>query len=148
MPEARITKRYVVINFQKEGIHCYPQAGVDPALADVSFLANPHRHMFHFNVKIEVFHNDRDLEFIQVKRWLESLYAEKILQLDYFSCEMMADQLIQQIWDKYCVSAARDIFITVSEDGENGALIVDYPAQPRNDVRHRLRPGEEDSLNG
>jgi len=36
-------------------------------------------------------HNDRDIEFIQFKRWLERLYADGVLRLDHKSCEMMAD---------------------------------------------------------
>jgi hypothetical protein len=72
-------KRQIWVTFEKEGIHCYPAAGTDPTLCtageyDVSFLANPHRHMFHFRVSIDVFHNDRDIEFIQFKRWLIALY--------------------------------------------------------------------------
>ena len=67
--------RTIFVRFQKEGIHKYPAAATDPNLAtgdeyDVSFLATPHRHIFHFEVTIEVFHNDRDIEFIQFKRWL------------------------------------------------------------------------------
>ena len=42
-----------------------------------------HRHIFHFKVWIEVFHDDRDIEFIQFKRWLENLYKEDVVQLDY-----------------------------------------------------------------
>ena len=41
---------------------------------DVSFLGYPHRHIFHFKVMIEVYHDDRDIEFIQFKRWMEGLY--------------------------------------------------------------------------
>jgi hypothetical protein len=67
-----------------------------------------------------VTHNDRDIEFIQFKRWLEKLYAEKTLELDYKSCEMMSDDLFDKISDKY---PGRDVKIEVSEDGENGALI-------------------------
>ena len=89
---------------------------------DVSFLAHPHRHIFHFRVAIEVLHNDRDIEFIQFKRWLESLYNQSILELDYKSCEMIADDLYDQIAVRY---PARKITIDVSEDGENGCLI-DY----------------------
>lgn len=86
--------RQIWITFRKEGIHCYPAAATDPQLAtgdeyDVSFLASPHRHIFHFRVWIDVFHNDRDIEFIQFKRWLENLYKDGVLQLDYKSCEMM-----------------------------------------------------------
>ena len=70
------------VTFKKEGIHKYPAALEDPNLAtgdeyDVSFLGYPHRHIFHFKVEIEVFHDDRDIEFIQFKRWLEKLYSEK-----------------------------------------------------------------------
>jgi hypothetical protein len=112
------------VTFRKEGIHRYPAAGHDPKLAsgdeyDVSFLQYPHRHMFHFKVYLEVFHDDRDVEFIQFKRWLENLYNKGTLELDYKSCEMMADDLHGQISSKY---TDRKIWIEVSEDGENGCI--------------------------
>ena len=119
--------RKIWITFQKEGIHKYPAALTDPALAtgdeyDVSFLGYPHRHIFHFRVWIDVFHNDRYVEFIQFKRWLENLYSSNqgVLSLDYKSCEMIADDLYVQIADRY---PERSVWIEVSEDGENGALI-------------------------
>jgi hypothetical protein len=113
------------VTFRKEGIHKYPAAATDPTLAtgdeyDVSFLANEHRHIFHFRVWIGVTHNDRDIEFIQFKRWLEKLYSDAILQLDYKSCEMMSDDLYDVISKKY---PNREIWIEVSEDGENGSFI-------------------------
>ena len=113
------------VTFRKEGLHKYPAALEDPNLAtggtdDVSFLGYIHRHIFHFNASIEVFHDDRDIEFIQFKRWLESLYADGTLQLDYKSCEMICDDLAQQISNKY---PGRKLTLTVSEDGENGATI-------------------------
>lgn len=122
-------KRWIWVTFQKEGIHKYPAALTDPALAtgdeyDVSFLGYPHRHMFHFRVAIKVTHNDRDIEFIQFKRWLENLYKDNVIELDYKSCEMMSDDLFDQIVAKY---PGRDIKIEISEDGENGAL-VEYEA--------------------
>lgn len=116
---------YIWVKFRKEGIHKYPAALTDPKLADVSFLGYPHRHMFHFKVMIEVFHNDRDLEFIQEKRFMESLYGENsILQLDYKSCEMIADDLHVQLSKRYFTPGkpGRNIAIEVSEDGENGCL--------------------------
>jgi hypothetical protein len=111
------------VTFTKEGIHKYPAALTDPKLAtgdeyDVSFLGYPHRHIFHFKVEIQVFHDDRDIEFIQFKRWLENLYATGTLQLDYKSCEMICDDLAEQINNKY---PNRKLNITVSEDNENGA---------------------------
>ena len=118
-------KRMIYVTFKKEGIHKYPAALEDPNLAscdeyDVSFLGYPHRHIFHFKVWIEVFHQDRDLEFIRFKRWLEKLYAESTLQLDYKSCEMIADELYNAINETY---PGRAVWIDVAEDGENGAFM-------------------------
>lgn len=118
-------RRWIEVTFQKEGIHKYPAALTDPALAtgdeyDVSFLGYPHRHMFHFRVRISVSHNDRDIEFIQFKRWLESLYADKTLELNFRSCEMIAEDLINTISARY---PNRAMVIQVFEDGENGAIL-------------------------
>jgi len=124
-------QRQIWVTFRKEGIHCYPAAATDPKLNtageyDVSFLASPHRHIFHFRVSIDVFHNDRDIEFIQFKRWLENLYSNNgivsnpVLELDWKSCEMIADDLYIQIADRY---PGRAVVIEVSEDGENGCSI-------------------------
>ena len=130
--------RSIWVTFAKEGIHRYPGADSDPKLAtgdwdDVSFLAVPHRHIFHFRVRIEVYHNDRDIEFIQFKRWLERLYSQAstgggtsdsgVLVLDYKSCEMIADDLYKEISNKY---PGRFVEISVAEDNENGCSIF-YP---------------------
>jgi hypothetical protein len=123
-------KRFIWVTFQREGIHCYPAAATDSNLADVSFLANEHRHIFHFHVKIEVFHNDRDIEFIQFKRWLESLY-QGTLELNFKSCEMISDDLYEVIASRY---PGRDIVITISEDGENGATIRYNTTKPNLNV--------------
>jgi hypothetical protein len=123
-----LAQRKIWVTFSKEGIHKYPAALTDPQLAtgdeyDVSFLGYPHRHTFHFRVWIDVFHTDRDIEFIQFKRWLENLYSSTqgaILELDYKSCEMIADDLYVQIANRY---PGRSVWIEVAEDGENGCLI-------------------------
>ena len=128
--------RQIWVSFRKEGIHRYPAAGTDPNLCtageyDVSFLANAHRHIFHFRVAIDVFHNDRDIEFIQFKRWLESLYSKDILELDFKSCEMIADDLYDQIAARY---PNRAVVIDVSEDGENGCVISYNLTRPYNSI--------------
>lgn len=117
--------RMIWVTFSKEGMHKYPAALTDPALAtgdeyDVSFLGYPHRHIFYFKVWIGVAHDDRDIEFIQFKRWLLNLYKDSILELDYKSCEMMSADLYQQISQRY---PGREVWIEVSEDGENGSFI-------------------------
>lgn len=123
-----VVKKSIWVKFKKEGIHKYPAALDDPKLAtgdwdDVSFLGYPHRHIFHFRVSIEVFHDDRDIEFIQFKRWLERCYDTGVLVLDYKSCEMISDDLYEQVKAKY---PNRDVTIEVSEDDENGSVVF-YP---------------------
>jgi hypothetical protein len=125
-------QRQIWVTFRKEGIHRYPAAATDPQLAtgdeyDVSFLASPHRHIFHFRVSIDVFHNDRDIEFIQFKRWLENLYNTGTLKLDYKSCEMIADDIYIKIAERY---PNRNVMIEVSEDGENGCQIYYNLSRP------------------
>ena len=127
----KIARRMIWVTFQREGIHKYPGADTDPRLAtgewdDVSFLGVPHRHIFHFRIGIQVFHNDRDIEFIQLKRWLERLY-QGTLQLDYKSCEMIADDLYIHIADRY---PDRDVTISVAEDNENGCVIEYNTTRP------------------
>ena len=117
--------KMIWVTFRKEGIHCFPDALTNPQFAtgddyDVSFLGHPHRHIFHFKVWIAVEHNDRDIEFIQFKRWLENLYEDGTVQLDHKSCEMMSDELYVVISGKY---PGREVWIEVSEDGENGSFI-------------------------
>jgi len=131
-------KREIWVTFSKEGVHRYPGADTDPMLAtgdwdDVSFLGVPHRHIFHFRVSIQVFHNDRDIEFIQFKRWMERLYNEEgVLELDYKSCEMIADELYTKIADRY---PGRDVSISVAEDNENGCLIHYNTTRPYQSIK-------------
>jgi len=130
--------RQIWVTFRKEGVHCYPAAATDPKLNtndeyNVAFLASPHRHIFHFRVSIDVFHNDRDIEFIQFKRWCEALYngSGAVLSLDYKSCEMIADDLYVQIAARY---PSRCVIIEVSEDGENGCSITYNLTRPAQSI--------------
>lgn len=116
-----IIKKFIWVTFQKEGIHCYPEALVNKELEDVKFLGNPHRHIFHFTVKIQVEDSNREIEFIQLKRWLENLYSDDILELNNKSCEMIAQDVIDEVHAKY---KSNYIEVTVSEDKENGATII------------------------
>lgn len=129
--------RQIWVTFRKEGIHRYPAAATDPQLCtageyDVSFLASPHRHVFWFKVWIDVWHSNRDLEFIQFKRWLESLYSKDILQLDFKSVEMLADDLYVQIAERY---PERAVWIEISEDGENGCLVKYDLTRPAQNIK-------------
>lgn len=112
--------REIWVTFQVEGIHRYPAAAEDPKLADVAFLAHPHRHIFHFEVRVNVEHDDREIEFIQLKRYCQSLYSAGTLNAMNKSCEMLAGELIDNLNAKY---PNRNITVSVSEDDENGATI-------------------------
>ena len=54
------------------------------------------------------------------QRELERLYGNEELQLDHRSCEMIAEELINYIEDKYPNRAVR---VEVYEDDENGAIL-------------------------
>ena len=102
---------YIWVTTQFEGFHKYPNAP-----EEVSFLRNEHRHIFHVKVWIEVLHNDRDIEFILFKRFINSIITQN--QLDYKSCEMISDEIYNKIIEQY---PNRKIKIEISEDQENGS---------------------------
>jgi predicted RNase H-like HicB family nuclease len=109
------TKKWVWITFQKSGFHYYPSAD-----ESVGYLASKHRHLFKFKVQIEVFHNDRDVEFHGLLNFCEGLFEGKTLDIDFKSCEMLAQDLYDKLSERY---SNRDIVIDVSEDGECGCSI-------------------------
>ncbi len=130
--------RWVQCTFMKRGIHCYPEAATDPALAtgdkyDVSYLAHPHAHDFWFSVKVEVFENDREIEFIQLRLRLEDLYEQGVLNCGRKSCETMAEELIEQIIKMY-PDQDRRISVGVFEDSllANGGIVEHIPQLVRN----------------
>ena len=115
-------KQFVYCTLTKEGYHCYPGADTNSSTAtndrfDVSHLVNRHMHYFNFKVWVEVNHNDRDIEFIQLRRWIEDLYTG-ILEVDNNSCEMISDKLYEQLCQRYPKSEIR---IDISEEGINGS---------------------------
>jgi len=95
-------------------LHHYPDAP-----EKVSYLRNIHRHLFKFKVYIEVFSDDRDVEFIMFKEDIEKWLGYVEQKLICKSCEMMSDFLYAKIIKKY---KDRDVKIEVSEDGENGSF--------------------------
>jgi hypothetical protein len=122
-------KKFIYVQFQKEGYHCFPEAAVDPQFKtddeyDVSHLAHRHMHYFYVKVWLSVSHSNRQVEFIQFRRWLESLYATNALELNNKSCEMIAEDLYDVIATRY---PDREIRIDVSEDNINGAYLEFAP---------------------
>ena len=104
---------YIWVTAQKEMFHKYPAAP-----EGVEFLKDLHRHIFHFRIWIQVFGDDRDVEFILFKRFIENKIDKMNTNLECKSCEMICNYLHKEISEKY---PDRSIKIEVGEDGENGA---------------------------
>ena len=117
-------KAFVYTTFRLEGYHYYPGADKNTSTAtgdqyDVSHLALRHMHYFDFKVWVEVTHDNRDIEFIQLRRRIINEYNNS-LELDGKSCEMLADDLYTILTKWY---PNKDIRIDVSEEGINGAYV-------------------------
>lgn len=108
----------VFVKLEVEGLHCWPAAR--EMFQEVAYLSDPHRHIFHVECKKEVFHDDRDVEFImfkhEVKKYFGKYYKPELGMCDFGSksCEMLAKEILEQF---DCLS------VTVSEDNENGAIV-------------------------
>ena len=112
-------KMFIAVTNFFEGIHRYKDAP-----QQVDFLRNYHRHIFNIKTKIEVFHDDRELEFIMVKRNINNFINSCLNDEGYFfmenlSCEQFADKLYEYLIKEY---GQRKITIEVSEDDENCAI--------------------------
>lgn len=108
------------VKLSVEGMHYYLDASEKHGLP-MKFLEFPHRHMFHIEVRVSVKHDNRDKEFILLKRevieYLHSkYYQEELNVLDFrkMSCEMIAKDLM------FVFHADS---VKVSEDDENYALV-------------------------
>jgi hypothetical protein len=115
-------KNMIWVTFQKVGYHRYPAAGTDPKLEDVTYLANTHRHLFKFKVWIDVFNEDREIEFHQFLKFCETHICGNF-DMDYKSCEMLSDALAGVIGAVY---TGRHLYVEVSEDGECGSYAEYY----------------------
>ena len=119
-----ISEMYISVSTEFEILHSFPEAATDPALASVAYLSNLHRHLLKIKISIQVFHDNRDIEFIMFKNWIKSLYSEGTLMMNHKSCEMISNQLAEKIEQKY---PGRKLIIETFEDGENGSIIYYSP---------------------
>lgn len=106
----------VFVTTQFEGVHRWKDAP-----NQVKFLRDYHRHMFNVLLEIEVFDEDRDIEFVLLKKQLNAFIKEDFENsyLDY-SCETMAKRILLYMLNIY---KNRAMLCSVSEDGENGAIV-------------------------
>lgn len=110
------------IRFEVEGFHNYPDASKNHG-ESVKFLEQTHRHIFKFNCKKRVNHDNRDEEFILLRRKVKQYINRKFpvfesgcecYDFGSMSCEMIAKNILKQFdFDS----------VEVSEDGENYAVV-------------------------
>lgn len=113
------TATTVIVKTSVDGCHNFPAAR--EIFPEVGFLADRHRHMFHFKVASTVTHSDRDKEFIMLKRDIQQYILDKYYdsttrtcEFGPMSCEMLAHELLQEFDAKS---------VEVWEDEENGAKV-------------------------
>lgn len=101
-----------------EALHSWPSCNID----SVSYLRYPHRHLFHFVAYKPVYHDDRDIEFIdfqhQMKKYIYDKYWDQSYSCCNFgsqSCEMLGRELMLEFGLTK---------IEVNEDNENGAILT------------------------
>jgi hypothetical protein len=109
------TKNTVVIDFDIEGFHHYPNAPVK-----VAFLRHNHRHLFNVRVHYKVLGLDREKEiFIQeayIKEYLNESFGVPC-QFGAMSCEMIAQEIIDFGKEDGITK------VEVYEDGKGGAIV-------------------------
>lgn len=106
------TRTRIFIRTRFEGFHLW-----ESAPGEVAFLRVLHRHVFHVQLDMVVTHDDRDREFILLKREVDAHLAvqARAPEVRTWSCEAWARHLLERF-----PPATR---VEVSEDGENGAFV-------------------------
>lgn len=111
-------KSLIIVRGQFEFCHRYATAP-----AEVAYLRNLHRHMFNYEVELEVFHDDRELEFIMVKHDIDGYLARRNEDWEEkTSCEQMAKCIGLYLQTKY--GFERSLSVSIFEDNENGAKVI------------------------
>ena len=105
--------KQILISTQFPGFHHWPSAP-----EKYEYLSNVHRHMFHVKAALTVTHNNRDIEFIDLRdRITRHVHSWDINHQDEsvdWSCEHIAELLLLEFDLDWC---------EVWEDNENGARI-------------------------
>lgn len=112
-----MTTTFIGIKLQVEGFHNFPLAS-EVFGEEVKFLEVRHRHNFNIVAKKRVSHDDRDQEFILLKREVQDYYQRNFgtpAEFGSNSCEMIARDLQMAFGFDY---------VMVDEDGENFAEII------------------------
>lgn len=106
-------KASIKVRWEFEGFHQYPDAP-----EEVKFLRDMHRHMFKCTAKVQVFHDDREIEFFLLQRELKNKFNSVFC--NELSCEAIARCIASYLREHY---PNRGLEVEVSEDGENSSIV-------------------------
>ena len=115
-----MSKATIWVRYEAPGWHNWPGAPDHRA-----YLRYEHRHLFHVEARREVAHDDRALEFHDVRDVLELAWGGMTganQALGARSCEMMARELINALVGRF--GDGPPWTVSVSEDGECGAVVT------------------------
>ena len=104
-----IVEKYAKVRFRFVGFHKW-----EAAPDKVDYLAFRHRHLFEVELNVQVFSNDREIEYHDLLSKIKIADCE----LGNQSCEDVAENLIIKT---ALLFPGRNIRAAVMEDGENGA---------------------------
>ena len=108
----------VWITFTRPGFHNWPDART--ILPERGYLSSRHRHLFHVKITAPVTHDDRDIEFHDLRDYAESWWPADG-EMGSASCEHIAHALAVHVLTRWHNVAW--IEVSVSEDGECGATV-------------------------
>lgn len=112
-------KTRIRIKYETEGFHRWKDAPDSR-----SYLRDLHRHLFKVEVEMSVSHDDREVEFHDLLDYCKSLSHEfNNPENQNMSCEHHARAIITTLDAKY---PNREINVTVYEDGECGAVVMNH----------------------
>lgn len=114
--------KLIYCKFSIEGFHNWPDA---PHHSSESYLKDRHRHMFYFKCSASVGGDDREIEFISMRRAIKAFLVNNFNMPCEFkerSCEMIAEEVIKFMQSKYGMT--RQYMVDVSEDDENGSCVL------------------------
>jgi len=116
-------RTFIWCTLEVEGVHFWPIPNEE------KYLQNLHRHLFKIRVSVEVKNDNREIEFIALKRWIltkiRAQYGYGLVDWRDMSCEQIAKWILMNVSSYY--GHDRHYVVDVSEDGENGSEIISIP---------------------
>lgn len=131
LPSSYVLTRTVWITTEFVALHRFPAAA--SFFPERGYLEHPHRHKFFVRVEIEVSHNEREIEYHDLKDQVDGWIALGLLVNwnEEQSCETIAEKLLHFIIEGYPGYSRHSV--SVSEDNENGSIVTSVTDNSRLD---------------